>query len=456
MMEMDRKENILGTEAIAPLISKMSIPLMLSMLIQALYNIVDSIYVSRVSESALTAVSLAFPMQNLMISVAIGTAVGVNSLLSRRLGERNVKDATKAAHTGLFLAIVNSVAFALIGIFLSRPFFSLFTSDAVLLDMATTYLTICLTCSFGIFIDITSERIMQGTGDAFHPMIIQSCGAIINILLDPLFIFTFGMGVTGAAVATIIGQLLSMVLAIYYVRKDKEIEIHIRLIRPNKRIAKEIYQVGLPAIIMQSIGTVMVSAINGILIAFSATAVSVFGIFFKLQSFVFMPVFGLNSGIIPILGYNYGAGRKDRMTLTLKEALVVALIIMGLGTMAFELFPEMLLSFFAASEQMMEIGVPALRIIAPSFVFAAISIVLGASFQATGWGIASMIVSIGRQLVVLIPSAFILSHFIGINGVWYSFLIAECMGLILTLLQFSINYNKRIRNLVPLQFNGTK
>ena len=291
----------MGYEPIPKLIMKLSLPLMLSMLIQALYNVVDSIFVARVSEASLTAVSLAFPLQNLMIAFAVGTAVGVNSYLARKLGEQNRKEAEHTAGNGLFLSLLTWIAFALFGLFGSKPFMSMFTDDPELLRLATGYTQICLIFSFGVFVDITAERIMQATGDSIHPMMTQMAGAITNILLDPVFIFLFGLDVYGAAIATVLGQFVSMFLALYFVRKNKYVTIHIRQIRPSGRIIKEIYTVGAPSIIMQSVSTVMVSALNSILIAFSTTAVSVLGVYFKLQSFVFMPVFGLQNGMIPIM-----------------------------------------------------------------------------------------------------------------------------------------------------------
>ena len=441
------EENIMQRERIPSLVMKMSLPMMLSMLIQALYNVVDSVFVARVSEAALTAVSLAFPLQNLMIAVAIGTAVGVNSLIARRLGEGKYEDANKAADTGIFLSFMSYIAFALIGIFLTKPFFMLFTSDAELLKLSDGYASICLILSFGIFIDITCERIIQATGDTIKTMFTQGAGAITNIILDPIFIFGFGMGVYGAAVATVIGQMVSMVLAIYFVRKNKFVHIRFRQIKPSMQITKEIYQVGLPTIIMNSVGTIMVSLLNGILISFSALAVSVFGVYFKLQSFVFMPVFGLNNGLIPILGFNYGARNKTRMIHTMKFGLLIAMSVMILGTLLFQLAPAFLLSLFNASDAMLAIGIPALRIISLCFIPASISIILIASFQATGFGVASMMVSIIRQLLVLCPVAYILGNVIGVNGVWYAFLIAELFGLCFSFLFFIHVYRKKIKML---------
>ena len=431
-----QKTNIMQSETIPRLLFKMSFPMMLSMLIQALYNVVDSIFVAMVSETALTAVSLAFPLQNLLIAAAVGTGVGVNSLLSRRLGEGRTEEANAVASSALFLAFALSVIFIAIGLFLAKPFLALFTDSSELLELSASYSRICLIISFGCIFSITIEKLIQATGNSVQPMTMQLTGAIMNIVLDPVFIFFFGLGVNGAAIATVLGQIGSMVLAFIFLKKNSYITIRLKDIRPKAKIIGEIYQVGLPTIIMNSIGTVMVSVINAILIGFSATAVSVFGVYFKLQSFVFMPVFGLNNGIIPILGFNYGAKNRKRMTATMKLGLVVALTIMILGTLLFQLFPSELLSLFSASEEMYAIGIPALRIISLCFIPAAISIILISSFQATGFGLASMMVSIIRQLLVLCPAAFILTRFFGINGVWASFALAECFGLTFSVIFF--------------------
>lgn len=442
-----QKTNIMQSETIPRLLFKMSFPMMLSMLIQALYNVVDSIFVAMVSETALTAVSLAFPLQNLLIAAAVGTGVGVSSLLSRRLGEGRTEEANAVASSALFLALALSVIFIAIGLFLAKPFLALFTDSSELLELSASYSRICLIISFGCMFSITIEKLIQATGNSVQPMTMQLTGAIMNIVLDPVFIFFFGLGVNGAAIATVLGQIGSMVLAFIFLKKNSYITIRLKDIRPKAKIIGEIYQVGLPTIIMNSIGTVMVSVINAILIGFSATAVSVFGVYFKLQSFVFMPVFGLNNGIIPILGFNYGAKNRKRMTATMKLGLLVALTIMILGTLLFQLFPSELLSLFSASEEMYAIGIPALRIISLCFIPAAISIILISSFQATGFGLASMMVSIIRQLLVLCPAAFILSRFFGINGVWASFALAECFGLTFSVIFFIHVYKTRIRNL---------
>ena len=444
---MENKQNIMGYEPIGRLVIKLSLPLMLSMLIQALYNIVDSIFVSRVSETALTAVSLAFPLQNLIIAFGVGTAVGVNSLLARKLGEKDIESAEKCADNGIFLALATWAVFAMAGLFLAKPMLSMFTDDEELLSLSTIYAQICMVFSFGVFVDITCERIMQATGDSFHPMVVQMSGAITNIILDPVFIFTFRMGVAGAAIATVIGQIVSMMLAIYFVRKNKFIKLSIspRKFRPDGRIIAECYKVGVPTIIMNSVSTIMVSGLNSILISFSTTAVSVLGVYFKLQSFIFMPVFGLQNGMIPIIAYNYGAGRRRRMMATLKTGAMIAVAIMILGFLLFQLAPAFLLSLFAASEEMTAIGVIALRLISICFIPAAISISLTSVFQATGVGYASMIVSIVRQIAVLLPVAWFLSATGILDNVWLSFGIAECFGLTLSIVFFIYVYRKKVK-----------
>lgn len=447
MENKEQKDNIMGYMPIPRLLMKISLPLMLAMLVQALYNIVDSMFVAMVSETALTAVSLAFPLQNLLIAFSVGTSVGVNSFLARKLGEGDRETAEKTAGNGLFLAVCTWAVFALIGGLGSKWFIGLYTDAPDLLHQATVYATIVTTCSFGMFIDITVERILQGTGDSIHPMITQLIGAVANIILDPIFIFVFNMGIAGAAVATVCSQLIGMIFAIRYVRRNKYIKIRIRKIRPEKRIIKSIYAVGIPTIITNSIGTIMTSLMNSILIGFSATAVSVFGVYFKLNSFIFMPIFGLNNGMVSIVAYNYGARNKERMMNTIKIGAAIALSVMAVGTLLFQLFPEMLLGLFSASEEMLRIGVPALRTISCHFLMAAFSIALMASFQATGVGVASMAVSISRQLVALIPSAYILGKIGGLDMVWYSFIIAEVVSLSVCITFFRWIYKNKIKPL---------
>ena len=441
----EKKENIMGTLGITRLIIKMSLPLMISMLIQALYNIVDSMFVARVSETALTAVSLAFPLQNLLIAFGVGTGVGMASYLSRKLGEKDTETATKAAGNGITLAVNTWVLFAILGLTIVKPFMALFTDDAELLGLSTSYSEIVMIFSFFMLLSMMNERILQGTGDSFSSMLSQMTGAITNIILDPVFIFVFKMGVNGAAIATVIGKAVGCTVSLYFVIRNKYIKIKPQHLKLEKRMVASIYSVGAPTIITNSIGTVMTGAMNAILIGFSTTAVSVFSVYFKLQSFVFMPIFGLSSGMVPIIAYNYGARKKKRVMSTIYIGTIIAIGIMVVGTIVFNLFPEALLSLFSATEEMYRLGVPALRIISLCFVSAAISIGLGSSFQATGYGIGTMIVSISRQLLVLIPTAYIMAKLVGINGVWFSFIIAEAVGLAVSLILFIKVYKTRIK-----------
>ena len=439
------KENIMGKEGITPLLFRISLPLMISMLVQALYNIVDSMFVARLSETALTAVSLAFPLQNLLIAFGVGTGVGMASFLSRKLGERDEESATKVAGNGISIASITWAVFAVLGLTVVKPFLNLFSDDAELLGLSTGYSEIVMVFSLFMFLSMMNERILQGTGDSFSSMLSQMTGAITNIILDPIFIFTLGFGVNGAAIATVIGQGVGCAVSFVCVIRNKFIHIEPRHLKIEKRMVKAIYAVGAPTIITNSIGTVMTGAINAILIAFSTTAVSIFSVYFKLQSFVFMPIFGLSSGMVPIIAYNYGARKRKRVTETIWKGTFIASVIMVLGTLAFNFFPRELLSLFSATEEMYRIGIPALKMISLCFVPAAISIGLGSSFQATGYGVGTMIVSICRQLMVLIPVAYILSIFLGINGVWLSFIIAEIIGLVVSIAIYLKVYSSRIR-----------
>ena len=439
------KENIMGREGITPLLFRISLPLMISMLVQALYNIVDSMFVARLSETALTAVSLAFPLQNLLIAFGVGTGVGMASFLSRKLGERDEESATKVAGNGISIASITWAVFAVLGLTVVKPFLNLFSDDAELLGLSTGYSEIVMVFSLFMFLSMMNERILQGTGDSFSSMLSQMTGAITNIILDPIFIFTLGFGVNGAAVATVIGQGVGCAVSFICVLRNRFIHIEPRHLKIEKRMVKAIYAVGAPTIITNSIGTVMTGAINAILISFSTTAVSIFSVYFKLQSFVFMPIFGLSSGMVPIIAYNYGARKRKRVTETIWKGTFIASVIMVLGTLAFNFFPRELLSLFSATEEMYRIGIPALKMISLCFVPAAISIGLGSSFQATGYGVGTMIVSICRQLMVLIPVAYILSKFLGINGVWLSFIVAEIIGLVVSIAIYLRVYSSRIR-----------
>lgn len=452
-MQEQRKENKMGTMPIPRLLTTMSLPIMASMLIQALYNVVDSIFVIRVSEDALTAVSLAFPVQAMMIAVSVGTAVGVNAILSRRLGEKNFEDANLTAVNGIFLMVLSAVLFALFGLFGVRPFFSAFVGEGTVMRMGIEYTSIVSVCSLGLFVSVVGERLVQATGNSFYSMISQMSGAITNIILDPILIFgLFGlprMEVAGAAVATVIGQFVSMFVILWFnLKKNPEISLSMRGFRPNPRIILDIYRIGLPSIFMQAIGSVMTFGMNKILILFSQTAVSVFGIYFKLQSFVFMPIFGLNNGMIPIIGYNFGARHRHRIVQTIRLGVVYALTIMAVGMLIFNLLPGWILRvLFDASDHMLEIGVPALRIISTHFLLAAVSIVLSASFQALGKGSYSLMMSACRQLLVLLPSAYLLGRFFSLNALWLSFPIAEVASLLLAVILFRGLYQKLIRPL---------
>lgn len=446
------QENKMGVMPVNKLLLNMSLPMMISMLVQALYNIVDSIFVSRINESALTAVSLAFPIQTLMIALGGGTCVGVNALLSKSLGERNFEKANKTADNGVFLAVLNFGIFFLIGIFLTGPFYLSQTKDAQIYEYGKQYLTIVCCFSFGIYMQFIFERLLQSTGKTFYTMITQGVGAIINIVLDPIFIFGYlgmpRMGVAGAAIATVIGQIVAAILAIIInLKKNTEIQLSFREFRPDSKIIGQIYQVGIPSIIMQSIGSIMTYGMNQILLAFTATAATVFGVYFKLQSFIFMPIFGLNNGMVPIVAYNYGAGQKDRLMKTVKLSVVYAIALMLIGVLVFQTFPDKLLLLFEASETMLEIGVPALRIISIHFLLAGFCIVMTSLFQALGNGIYSMIISIARQLAVLLPSAYLLSLTGTVKNVWWAFPIAESVSFALSIFFFLRIYNKIIKHI---------
>lgn len=444
-------ENKMGTRPVSGLIFSMSFPAMLSMLVQALYNVVDSYFVAKISENALTAVSLVFPVQALQIALAVGTGVGLNSLISRRLGENCRKEADSAATHGVLLGVLNWVVFAVLGALLSRPFLSLFTGVDEIVAMGAQYMSIVCTVSIGAFVEINIEKILQATGNMIYPMFGQLIGAVANIILDPIFIFGLAgapkMGVAGAAVATVLGQILSMCFSLFIVfTKDHEVKIDFRGFRPDPGVIRNIYSVGFPAIVMQAIGSVMVVGMNAILIAFTSTAVAVFGIYFKLESFVFMPVFGLTQGLMPIIGYNFGARKRERLLKAVQVGGVAALCIMGAGTVLFWTATEPLLAIFEASPKMLEIGVPALRIISVCFLPAALGILFSTVFQAVGHGVSSLIVSALRQLVVLLPCAFLLAR-AGLEAVWYALPIAEFAALAVSVVIFLRLYRSTLKNL---------
>lgn len=436
-----------------PLILSMSLPAMFSMIIQALYNIVDSYFVAQYSEKALSAVSLAYPLQNLQIAFAVGTAVGVTSLISRQLGQGKREEAGHAATHGIILCLATWVVFAVYGAFFTTPFFKLFESDPEIIHMGDQYISVCLIFSFGSFVVTMLEKILQATGNMIWPMVFQLVGAVSNIILDPVFIFGYfgmpAMGVTGAAVATVLGQIISMVVSIVVVMvKEHAIEIHFKGFRLQWGVIKNIYAVGLPSIVMQAIGTVMNILMNAILSAFSTAAYTVFGLYFKLQSFVFMPVFGLTQGLLPIMGYNYGAKNKKRLMRAMKQGCLIALVIMTVGMLVFLIAPEMLLGIFNPSAELLEIGVPALRIICTCFVFAALGIVSSNLFQAVGKGTYSLVISLMRQLVILVPVAYLLAKLTGnVALVWWAFPIAESVSLVCSFVFYLYLYRKELHHL---------
>ncbi len=435
-MSEERQENKMGVMPVGKLLISMSLPMMISMLVQALYNVVDSYFVAKLSQDALNAVSLSFPIQNLLIAVSVGTGVGLNALLSRNLGEKNFEGANRAAGNGLLLGFLSGLAAILVGLTVPRLFFAAQTDISAIVEQGTTYLTICCTWSMGLFMGITFERLLQSTGKTFYAMIAQTVGAVTNIVMDPVLIFGLGpfpaMGVAGAAVATVAGQILgALVGGILNLVYNRELSFGGKYLRPKGKVIGQIYAVGVPSMVLNSVGSVMVFGLNQILIAFTDTATAVFGIYFKLQSFIFMPVFGLNNGMVPIIAYNYGARNKDRILQTMKLAVLIATGFMLCGLAVAELFPAQLLGIFEASEEMLAIGVPALRIICTSFVFAGFGIVCGSVFQALGHGVLSMISSIVRQLVVLLPAAWLLSLTGKLNLVWLAFPIAELFSVCL-------------------------
>jgi len=449
----NQRENKMGVMPVKQLIISMSLPMMISMLVQALYNVVDSMFVARLSEDALTAVTLAFPMQNALISFAAGTGVGINALLSKSLGEKRFDRADEAANNGLFLGFLTYILFLLLGLFAAGPFIGTQIKDPVVQEYGTAYLKVCLCLSFGAIYQVTFERLLQSTGRTFYSMISQATGAIINIIFDPIMIFgLFGfpkMGVAGAALATVLGQVIAACISLFLNLKKNE-DIHISLpqiMRPSAEVIKKIYFVAVPSILMMSIGSVMTYAMNQILGAFSKTATAVFGVYFKLQSFFFMPVFGLNNGLIPVLAYNYGARRSDRIKEALKFAMSLAVGIMLCGTLVFHLVPQALLGMFNASEEMLRIGVPALRIISLSFGLAGACIAMGSIFQAFSYSYYSLIVSVGRQLVVLIPVAMFLASFGEVTLIWWAFPIAELMSTVLSVIFFLRLYNRTVKTL---------
>lgn len=432
------RENKMGTMPENRLLLSMAVPMMISMLVQALYNIVDSIFVSRICEDALTAVSMAFPLQNIIIAIAVGFGVGINALLSRALGQKNAERVNQVAVNGLLLAGLSYLLVLVAGLIGIRAYMRTQTDIETIVNYGITYLNICILCSFGVFVEITFERFLQATGRTVYSMITQLTGAITNIILDPILIFGLlgfpKLGIAGAAWATVIGQCVGAVVAVMLNHfKNPEVHLRLRHIRPNGRLMGEITAISVPSIIMSCISSLTCFVMNMILIAYSSTAVAVFGVYFKLQSFVFMPVFGLNNGMVPIIAYNYGAQKPERIHKTIRLGMVYAVAIMVVGLLVFQLIPKELLLMFDASDAMLEIGAPALRIMSLAFVFAGIGIVSGSSCQAFGYSVYSMLISIARQIVVLIPAAYLLSLTGVLRSIWFAFPIAEIFSLILSL-----------------------
>ncbi len=431
--------NIMGSLPIPQLLLKMAPPLMVAMIVQGLYNLVDSIFVAQICEDALTAVSLVFPVDNLMISFAVGTGVGINAMLSRRLGENRREDAEKIANVGVLLAVLSSVAFAVLGLLFSRAFFTMQVDDPTIIEYGADYLTIVSVFSIGVFMEITAERILQSTGHSMQTMLTQLVGAVCNIILDPILIFGwFGlpaMGVKGAAYATVIGRCLGGALGfILNHHCNREVRLSLKKIRWQNTIVKEIYSIGFPSILMMSVGSLMAYLMNQILLAFVSTAAAIFGVFSKISNFFLMPVFGLNNAVVPIVSFNYGARNRGRIRETVRLSAITATIIVVIGFIVVELFPAQLLTFFKASEDMLAIGVPALKSLFLPFPIIGFSIVASSVFQALGKGTYSLWASLLRQIVVLIPTAYLLSLTGNLSAVWYSVLISEVVCFLFSIL----------------------
>lgn len=448
----NNKENKLGTMPVKKLVVSMALPLIVSNIVQALYNIIDSIFVAQINENATKAVSLAFPVQMLVIAFAVGTGVGMSSLMSRKLGEKNFKDASIAANQGFFLSICTYAVFLLFGLLFSELFFSSTTDNAEICEMGTSYLRICCCMSLGVFIQINCERILQGAGHAAMSMVMQIIGAVINIIFDPIFIFGwFGipaMGVAGAAVATVLGQTVAGTAGIIMVIKSvKEVRISFKDMIPNGAMILTIYKVGFPSIIMQALNSVILTVINAILMPVSEVSVWIIGVYFKIQSFVFMPIFGLNNGLIPIVAYNYGAQRRKRIVEAFRFSLTIALSIMVLGTILFWTIPELLLTMFNPTEETLAAGANAFRIISTSFIFSGVAIVCSGTFQAMGRGFSSLLISAIRQAIVLLPALIALLHLVGAGSIWFAYPAAEAVAAILSVIIMAITYKKQIAHL---------
>ena len=451
-MDNTQSQNKMGKLPVGKLIIQISLPMMISMLVQALYNVVDSVFVAQISENALTAVSLAFPIQNLMISTAVGTGVGINALLSMRLGQHDEKAVSDTAMHGILLGILSTLIFVVLGLLIPRGYLKTQTNNPEIVDLGVRYLKVIMIISIGMFGAITFERLLQSTGKTVLSMISQLVGAITNIILDPVLIFGIGIfparGISGAAWATVIGQILATIVAFTLnILFNKEIKLKIKKFKIKSRIIYDIYKVGFPSIVLSSIGSVLTYFLNLILGAFSATAIAVFGVYFKLQSFIFMPVYGLNNGIVPIIAYNYGAREKERINKTITLGTLLAVVIMLVGVLLFELIPGPLLSMFNASEEMYKIGIPALRIIAIHFPFAALTITFISVFQALGRGIICMVISFVRQLIILLPAAWLLSLTGNVDNIWWAFIIAEILALFIAFGGLKSINNKELKEL---------
>lgn len=444
------KENKMGNAPIGGLIIRLSVPLMISMLVQSLYNIVDGIFVSRISENALTATSLAYPAQMLMLAVAVGTGVGVNALLSRKLGQKNFEEANQVATEGLLLAVISSLVFMIIGTAVSGIFIRAFTEDSQIADLGIQYLRICLLLCPGIFLATTGERLLQATGNTFLSMLAQMAGALTNIILDPILIFGWlgmpQMGIQGAAVATVIGQWVAAGAALgLNHRMNHEIHFKIRQYRPDLSLIREIYKVGIPTMLMQTMGSLMMVGMNAILTGFTSVAVAAFGVYYKLWTFVYMPVSGLAQGLLPIIGYNYGAGNGKRVRKAFQLTVAAAVVIMVAGAGVFFLIPQQLLGLYAAGEELMAIGIPLIRIMSVTFPIAAVSITIGFACSGLGNGFVSMLSTCMRQLVLLVPIAGFIASRYGLNYAWYAAWVSEAVAVLFSILCFYKEYQKKIK-----------
>lgn len=444
---MDYQENKMGTHKIMPLLLSMSIPPTISMMTSALYNIVDSIFVARLGTDALAAVSLAFPIQIFIIAVAIGSGVGVNSYISRKLGEKNFAEADSAAEHGIVLSVIHFLILFVLGFLFIKPFFRMFTENQEILSMGCSYAYIVTFFSLGIIMQIGIEKTLQATGNTLTPMFLQIIGAGTNIILDPIMIYGyFGfppMGVTGAAIATICGQFTALFCSLYvlYFRKQA-VKIQMKKFKWNSKTVKQIYSVGIPCFFIISIGSFLVMGINFILTGISAIAVSLFGIYYKLQTFVYMPTSGITQGAMPIMGYNYGAGNRKRLLETLNYSMIICAAINLAGTFIFWIFPREILLLFKASDEMMTLGISALKIISISFIFGSICFIFACFLQAIGKGMASLVITLLRQLIIILPAAFVMGKLWGLNGVWASFIAAEFLTCIFSLIIFKY-YSKK-------------